>query len=77
MKKACQDAVNRLYPYLDGEMTSFQRLKVRWHLRKCPPCEGAFHFEEKLKVVVHDGLHEECPQEVLDRLRARIFEQGS
>ena len=74
-KKACADAVDRLYPYLDGEMTTLQRWKVRWHLRKCPPCEGAYGFEERLKVIVHDRLQEDCPDELVDRLRGLIRDE--
>lgn len=74
-KKTCDDAVERLYPYLDNEISTIQRMKVRWHLRRCPPCEGAYHFEEKLKLVIHDRLHEDCPEEVLDRLRRMVRDQ--
>ncbi len=74
-KKTCSDAVTRLYPYLDGEVSVIQRMRVRWHLRHCPPCEGAYRFEQKLKVVIHERLHEDCPEEVMDRLRRLVREQ--
>lgn len=75
MKKTCQEAVDRLYPYLDGEVSRLHRFRVRWHLRRCAPCDGAFHFEERLKVTVSDGLKDECPDEVIDRLRALLGDE--
>ena len=65
----CAEAVSRVYPYLDGEANWIGRAMVRWHLRKCTRCEAAFIFEQHLKEKVHDGLAEECPQDVLDRLK--------
>jgi hypothetical protein len=42
------------------------------HLEECPPCGGAFAFEERLMVVIRSGLREEIPPAVVDRLRAAI-----
>jgi len=69
MNKACHEAMERIYPYLDGELTPYTRAKIRWHLRKCGMCPDVYDFEAKLKQVVHDQAQEEVPDEVVDRLR--------
>lgn len=65
----CAEAVEKLYPYLDAEMGRFAQWKVRWHLRKCEPCAGAFSFQEGLSVVISQALAEDCPPDVVDRLQ--------
>lgn len=70
MSNACSDAIERIYPFLDGELTWVHRVKIRWHLRNCPPCADLYGFEEKLKVAVREGAAEDVPDEVVDRLRS-------
>ncbi len=65
----CAEAAARVYPYLDGELTWIKRTRIRWHLRACTRCEAAFHFEQHLKAKVREGLKEECPDAVIERLR--------
>jgi len=74
MSHNCDKAQALAYRYLDGEMGWFGRARVRWHLRRCPPCEHGFHFEEFLKQRVHDGCHEEIPTVVYERLRVVLRE---
>lgn len=42
----CQDAVDRMYEYLDEELTPEVREDVRRHLAACLPCLQHFGFEE-------------------------------
>ena len=65
----CADALQRIYPYLDGEVTTWRRWWVRRHLRHCPPCEDLYDFEDRLKAMVREKCSEEVPDEVVDRLR--------
>ncbi len=73
--KKCDDALNRLYPYLDGEVTVYRRFQVRRHLKKCHNCVGAFDFEERLKVVIRERSREDPPAEFIQRLRIYIREE--
>jgi mycothiol system anti-sigma-R factor len=68
MNKACHEAMERIYPYLDGELTPYKRARIRWHLRKCEMCPDVYDFESRLKQVVHDQAQEEVPDDVVDRL---------
>jgi mycothiol system anti-sigma-R factor len=75
MSHGCNNAVEHLYQYLDEELTWSRRVRVRWHLRRCTNCDGAFDFEARLKVVIRERSGEDAPPELLDRLRALIREE--
>ncbi len=36
MKDKCHDAITRIYPYLDGEITLYRRFRVRRHIPQMP-----------------------------------------
>jgi mycothiol system anti-sigma-R factor len=69
MSHNCEDTQAQVYLYLDQELTLRRRMKIRWHLWRCPPCGDGFVFEERLKQRVHDGCVEQPPRELYDRLR--------
>lgn len=71
---ACTNALERVYPFLDGELTWVERVKIRWHLRVCPPCSDVYDFEDRVKAVVHDKAQEDVPDEVVDRLKGFLRE---
>jgi len=68
-KHSCDDAVAQVYFYLDGEIGWYKKTRIRRHLRKCPPCMGAFDFESRLKAIVRERAREEPQPEVIERLR--------
>jgi anti-sigma factor (TIGR02949 family) len=68
----CHDALTRLYPYLDREVTVYRKFRVRRHLRKCANCGPAFSFEEQLRVVVRERSQQDPPPELISRLRQYI-----
>lgn len=76
-KHNCEDAVAHVYFYLDDEIGWFRKVRIRRHLKKCPPCEGAFGFESHLQAIVRERLREEPHPEVVDRLRAYLRENES
>ena len=41
----CEEAVHRLYSYLDGELTPDRREVIRLHLDACHHCLEAFEFD--------------------------------
>jgi anti-sigma factor RsiW len=41
----CDEAIVRIYQYLDGELTVWRRLAISRHLDECPPCAHGFDFE--------------------------------
>jgi len=72
MSKSCDHAVEYLYQYIDQELTYLQASRVRFHLRRCPPCFDAYEFEAKLKRVIRERGRTEPPAELFEAIRALI-----
>ncbi len=52
----CLEAVARLHLYVDRELTVEEVEIVQQHLSNCPSCECRFHFDLKVRRL----LHEKC-----------------
>jgi len=65
---ACRDAVQRLYHFLDGELTFERRQLIQRHLDECTDCIEAYEFEAELRLAISRGCRESVP----DSLRVRI-----
>ncbi|MDH3261343.1 MAG: zf-HC2 domain-containing protein [Acidimicrobiia bacterium] len=76
-KQNCQDSLAHVYFYLDDEIGRLRKARIKRHLKKCPPCMGAFSFESRLKAIVRERVREEPQPEVMDRLRAFLKENES
>lgn len=72
IKKDCADAHRQVYEYLDDEIGWYRRWRIRRHLRRCPPCENGFVFEDKLRARIRSGCTDDLPRELFDRLRASL-----
>jgi mycothiol system anti-sigma-R factor len=66
----CDETIERLYFYLDGELTEQRRVEIARHLDMCGPCVGAYGFETELRRVVANR----CKDHVPDALIVRIAE---
>ncbi len=66
----CDEAVHRIYHFLDGELTEERRRAIAAHLDLCGPCVEAYGFESELRRVVADR----CRDHVPDHLRQRVAE---
>jgi mycothiol system anti-sigma-R factor len=64
----CDQAIHRVYEYLDGELTMWRRRAITRHLDECPPCADGFVFEVELRRVIVSKCHEEVPTD----LKAKI-----
>ena len=50
----CLETVARLHLYIDRELTVEEIEIVQRHLENCPDCECRFHFDIKIKRLLHD-----------------------
>jgi mycothiol system anti-sigma-R factor len=75
MSDHCDEALANLYTFLDGEIDDDAIVsRIEAHLDDCPPCGGAFTFEQRLRVVVRTRLREEIPPAMVERIRFAIRE---
>ena len=65
---SCDQTIERLYFYLDGELTEQRRIEIARHLDLCGPCVGAYGFEQELRKM----LANRCQDHVPDALRERV-----
>jgi len=52
----CVEAMARLHLYIDRELSAEEIEIVQQHLTSCPKCDDRFHFDLRLKRL----LHEKC-----------------
>jgi anti-sigma factor (TIGR02949 family) len=67
----CDEALDRLFEYLDAELGTPEAERVRAHLTECTECLEEFDVEAVVKKIVRRSCREEAPAQ----LRARIHEQ--
>ena len=77
MSRRCNDAIEQVYFFLDGEITWYKRVQIRRHLKACSDCDNAFGFETRFKEVIRAKGYEEPEPELISRLRAFLDEQGA
>lgn len=66
----CQEAMERLFEFLDRELSNEEQLEVHQHLERCPPCREHFRFEENvLRRIGASCRKVEAPPELVERVR--------
>ena len=73
----CQEVLERLYEYLDGELTSERAAEVKGHLAACPPCAALTSFEHTfIRFLEARTRTRRAPDELKKRiLRETLFRQ--
>jgi len=72
----CEDAIDRMYFYLDGEITRWRRWKISRHLGRCPPCAQGYDFEIVLRQVIAVRCREQVPEDLRRRIVEALGECG-
>jgi mycothiol system anti-sigma-R factor len=68
----CEEALEALYVFLDGELTDARRIEIRHHLDDCSPCLEAFDFEAELRLVIRQRCRDQVPESLRQRLADRL-----
>jgi mycothiol system anti-sigma-R factor len=68
----CDDALNELYTFLDGELTSEVRGQIQQHLDDCNPCIEAYDFEAELRIVISQKCRDTVPEDLRSRIKDAI-----
>ena len=64
----CDETIERLYIYLDGELTEQRRVEITRHLDLCGPCVGAYGFEAELRKVIASRCKDHVPDDLITRV---------
>jgi mycothiol system anti-sigma-R factor len=73
----CDETIERLYFYLDGELTEERRVEIARHLDMCGPCVGAYGFESELRRVIANRCKDHVPDALIDRVASALRDEGS
>lgn len=73
MGEDCGEAIEKLYTFLDGELTEQRRVDIRRHLDDCSPCLEAFDFEAELRIMISVRCRDDVPESLRLRVAAAIM----
>jgi mycothiol system anti-sigma-R factor len=68
----CAEAVEQLWAYLDGALTSEDKAALEEHLAFCRVCCGEVEFAKELRGFLAHSAAEELPEDVRARLVATL-----
>jgi mycothiol system anti-sigma-R factor len=71
----CVETIERIYHYLDGELTDERRRQIQRHLDECPPCVEAYGFETELRQLIANRCRDHVPSELLERIRTALQDE--
>ena len=71
----CDETIERLYFYLDGELTEERRIEITRHLDLCGPCVGAYGFETELRKVIANRCKDRVPETLIVRVADALREE--
>jgi mycothiol system anti-sigma-R factor len=72
----CDETIERLYFYLDGELTETRRIEIQRHLDLCGPCVQAFGFETELRKVIANRCKDHVPDSLINRVAAALHDEA-
>lgn len=79
--RECEEALDRLFEYIDEELPDDELARIGQHLRTCPPCEAEHQINERIKNLTSRGGGEYAPQslrmKVLEGIRSTRPDAGS
>jgi len=65
----CEEALEILEPYLDGELSASKVPGLRRHLERCAACAAELELAGKIQRELRSLPQPDCPPEVLERVR--------
>ena len=69
----CREVVQELYTFLDGELTSAQRVTISKHLDGCIDCHEIVDFHAELKMLIAQKCREQEPPGLRSRIIQSLF----
>lgn len=74
----CREVLDKVYAYLDGELTEGDVADIRVHLDECSPCLKEYDLDKAIKALVakHCGC-DPVPADLRSKVLARIAQVRS
>ncbi len=69
---SCEEVIERLFAYLDGELVDVPRETIDRHLQHCRDCFTRAEFEKRLRARVADSVSTKAPERLRSRVRALL-----
>jgi mycothiol system anti-sigma-R factor len=69
---SCDEVLEEIELYLDGELDQQRSLQLAAHLGSCSPCLRRAEFQRRLKEIVRAKCHTDVPVYLSARIRATI-----
>ena len=69
----CREVVQELYTFLDGELTSAQRVVISQHLHGCVDCHEVAEFHAELRTAIARKCREQLPDGLRERIIRSLF----
>jgi anti-sigma factor (TIGR02949 family) len=54
-KLSCEEVIEQLFTYLDGELTHDHAIAIDRHLERCRDCFSRAEFEKRLRARIRDS----------------------
>jgi len=71
-KKQCDEALEKLYEYIDHELPDDELLRIGEHLKDCSPCESELRINEKIKNLASQCGGECAPTDLREKILLTI-----
>ena len=68
----CNEAMSKLYDYLDSELDDITEEEIDRHVHDCRECFSRMDFEKRLRAKVQNLDETQTPPDVQDRLMALV-----
>jgi mycothiol system anti-sigma-R factor len=68
----CEEALRRLFDYLDAELHGEPQREIAAHLERCRTCFSRLEFERRLKTHIAELSREPVPQTLERRVRGLL-----
>jgi mycothiol system anti-sigma-R factor len=70
----CSEVLSMVFFYIDGEIDEQHEVQVTTHLQECPPCEGEYAIERRVRSLVQrccrgDGAPESVRERIITEIR--------
>jgi anti-sigma factor (TIGR02949 family) len=65
----CEEALDWIEPYLDGDLPEDEAARLREHLAGCPSCAAELELATRIQSELRSLPQLDCPPEVLERVR--------